>query len=221
VFIISYIFGFKIYFMFKYLALILGFVLISCSTSQNVNSGSIVQKRKYTKGYHVSLFAKKQEENGIEKIKTKDFKKLDSLLVKKLLFASDTLIDVENMEEKSISTIVSNDLHKGSNMILKRNSTAIMPIRSEEKPSPNPEKPNYDKSAKKAYLYGIISIFVLRVIFGILAIYYGIKAIDKINSGQIEEFNRKKAVTGILLGFFMLIFTFLYYYILFNLLGII
>jgi len=76
--------------VFKYLALILGFVLFSCTTSQNVNSGSIVQKRKYTKGYHVSLFDKKQEEIGVGKIKTKEFKKLDSLLVKTISLASDT-----------------------------------------------------------------------------------------------------------------------------------
>jgi hypothetical protein len=207
--------------VFKYLALILGFVLVSCTTSQNVNSGSIIQKRKYTKGYHVSLFDKKQEVIGVGKIKTKDFKKLDSLLVKTISLASDTLIDVVNIEEKSIATIVSNDLHGATKIILKQNSTAIMPILYEDKPSPSPEKPNYDKTAKRAYLFGILSIFVLRVIFGILAMYYGIKAIHKINSGQIEEFNRKKAVTGILLGFFMLIFSFLYYFIIFNLLGVI
>ncbi len=210
--------------MLKYFVILSYFLLFSCTSSQNVSNGSFVQKRKYTKGYHFDFFAKSEITNNINLKQNQSSKFTDGLSNQIILTHQDSVYNEQIFKDSSNkfcdSIIESKKIESISEEI--DVNTIQNNQNNPTKPKPDKEdKPKYDKTAKRAYLFGILSIFVLRIIFGILAMYYGIKAINKINSGEIEEFNRKKAVTGILLGFLMLILSFVYYFILLKLFDVI
>ncbi len=210
--------------MYKYFVILYSFHLLSCSSSQNVSNGSFVQKRKYTRGYYFDFLDKKEFDKNTSLNQSKIVKLENELIKSKISFFSDSLQNVhhkENLASIAINLPQKTETLEGVKQKINKSQNIIQDIQNQEPEPDTPIKPKYDKTAKRAYLFGILSIFILRIFFGILAIYYGIKTINKINSGQLEEFNRKKAVTGILLGFFMLIISFLYYYIILKLFDLI
>lgn len=190
-------------------------LILSCSGLNKVTSSYNLQKRKYTKGYYIRFLDKSQSINSTINISSLNHQVIQSFSAVKMEDSIKTLkldqLTLRNLNLKPLKSI--SVFSKVSSIDYFKEDKNIG---NEVNIIPQPEKPIYDKDAKRALIFGVLSIFVLRLVFGFLAIYFGIKALQKINKREVAEYNRKKAVIGLLIGFFMVSFTIAIYYIIFN-----
>lgn len=98
--------------MKKLLLIAVGAVLFSCSTSNDVVSNGFIQKRKYTKGWHINKRAKVSDKKGV--------KQNEEILIED---RNETLVLVEDAKIKSLEKETSKFIIASNNSLKKEETT--------------------------------------------------------------------------------------------------
>ena len=56
------------------------------------------------------------------------------------------------------------------------------------------------RHANLSFIFGFIGIVILGIVFGPIAMYYGISAFKRVRDGPQKEQIKKKAVSGVIMG---------------------
>lgn len=203
--------------------LFIGFMAIamlfgSCKSSHDINSGGIVQKRKYTKGYHVNARTNKSH-------KPKELHVANVFAIDSTQGATSNVhADVD--QPLNTTEVGSRQIAKAAKGAEKAKAIPLTGTKPEQvqetarvitvntsstvKASKNAVIPNQDltqntvritpTSAILSFIFGIAGLFVAAIIMGPLAIIFGIVGLSRIDSNPGLYKGKGFAIAGLILG---------------------
>ncbi len=210
-------------------SLFIGFMAIamvfgSCKSSHDLNSGGIVQKRKYTKGYHInarinksqknkelqaaSVFAAESTQNNSQHIQAytnqpaSEVKELSTRAVapvKTAELANANASVKEKTEQTRETARMVVDVKK--EMTVKASKNAVMPSQDVSQAVPR----TTPTSAVLSFIFGIVGLFVAAIVMGPLAIIFGIVGLSRIDSNPGIYKGKGFAIVGLILGIISLV----------------
>lgn len=204
--------------------LAIAMVFGSCRSNQDLNSGGIVQKRKYTKGYHINAkINKSQKAKGLKAASilaadstqsnsqgiqahtnqalsaVKDARSQDEVAVKTAELVHANASGKAKTEQTQETARMVVDVKKPTSV--KASKNAVMPSQdlSQAVPRTTPT------SAILSFLFGIVGLFVAAIVMGPLAIIFGIVGLSRIDSNPSAYKGKGFAIVGLILGIISLI----------------
>jgi len=204
--------------------LIVVYVFASCSTSDKVVTGNFIQKRKYNKGFYVSTKGKKDKTKDAynkqfadnpenltkSQNKHKDIQNNDNDFVKlndnsliavtdvSLIPPEDNFTVSSNNYDNSIRTKIEQKLEKSKNKLRKKINKNVEKIKTSN--SVNNGEPKTEGLGLAGFISGLVGLFILGILFGLIAIIFGAISLGKINKNPDKFKGKGFAITSLILG---------------------
>lgn len=209
--------------------LIIGFMAIamvfgSCKSSHDLNSGGIVQKRKYTKGYHInarinkpqktkelqaaSIFAADSTQRNSQHIQAytnqpasevKEVSTRAAVPVQTAALAKANTSNKEKAEQIQETARMVVTAKKPTTVKASKNAVMLSQDVSQAVPRTTPT------SAILSFIFGIVGLFIAAIIMGPLAIIFGIVGLSRIDNNPSIYKGKGFAIAGLILGIVSLI----------------
>ena len=207
---------------------LLGLIVISCKSGDTLADKGIIEKRKYQNGYHVNIktpFDSKNNSVYHEKSSEETFtsslraslpsNSIDPLLEKPI--ANESKLKTENTAEKSLNK-------KKADYILEKEYAAEASASLDKTATLKPEKSFYFNknqiqnqpqdyySARRlstvallSFIFGVLSLFVLGIPFGIAAVVLGVLGIVQVEKNRDIYKGQGFAIAGLIIGLIAII----------------
>lgn len=216
-------------FVFRlFILLIIGSVFFSCKTGDNLADQGIIQKRKYQKGYHVNVktpFKSKDENLNQDDISDRPFtasvkaevitkskeaelqhsnaESSDLTLAEKNPSPKSDLIIKERELDDNIEASISSAPDLKFKSVFQNNLFVNESVKHSNTSSSDPDyysARRLNTLALLSFIFGVLSLFILGLPFGVVAVVCGIIAIVQIENKPDVYKGKTLAIIGLIIG---------------------
>lgn len=204
-----------------FICCILSVIMVSCGNMKETTTSKLVQKRKYTKGFHVNLKSPKSFSNpnriqsseeklallaGEDSLMTSSetrFLAESKLEVPEEVTASLTVSDIELTDEKPIigsESSLPGKFELDEAYMIPATKNGLRLFKKKQKAGDGTVVRTTPSSAILSFIFGIACLFVLALPLGLVALILGIVAVSKISKNPELYKGQGFAIVGIILG---------------------
>ena len=198
------------------LLIFIGLNITSCRTSSSLADGGMVQKRKYQKGYHLNIkdpLAFNKSAGRTSERTMEPTASLKPVLPQKVIITEPLITPSGNKQirKSDFKSQKVKENNKKTNLVSKEVAAKPLKITSAYTEqniviTPDPEN-DYYASAKRlntlallSFIFGILSLFILAIPFGVAAVVCGIIAIVQMESSPGVYKGKGFAIVGLIIG---------------------